>query len=71
MRQNFSDETDFTLLSPEGKNWLLKSAELAADTDLMEVSLITVYEYRRFENGEMILDSSSVEQVQTIVMEEM
>jgi len=71
MRQNFSDETDFTLLSPEGKNWLLKSAELAADTDLKEVSLITVYEYRRFENGEMILDSSSVVRTQKITEEGM
>lgn len=71
IRQNFSDETDFTLLSAEGKKWLLKSAEHAVDTDLKKISLITVYEYRRFENGEMILDSSSVVRTQKIVEEGM
>lgn len=57
MRQNFSDDT---VISPEGRKWLLERAEHAADTDLKKVLLVTVLEYRTFENGEMVLDSSSV-----------
>lgn len=69
MRHNFSADRDFDSLSAEGKSWLLDRAERATETDLRQISLITVLEYRRFKNGSINLDSSSVVRVQQIAGE--
>lgn len=69
MRHNFSADRDFDSLSAEGKNWLLDRAESATETELRKILLITVLEYRRFKNGNMVLDSSSVVRVQQIAGE--
>jgi len=67
IRQNFSTDRDSASISSEAKKWLLNRAENVSETDLRKISLVTTLEYRRFENGSMILDSTSVTQVQTFV----
>lgn len=71
LRENFSANRDFESLTPEASRWLLNQAEGIVSLDVKKISLLTVLEYRRFNNGTMSLDSSVVVQSQTVVWEGM
>lgn len=66
IRQNFSKEQDLTSISDDGKKWLLDQAERSAGVKLRGISLRTIMEYRSFEGGRMVLDSTAVVQEQII-----
>jgi hypothetical protein len=67
LRENFPSDRDYTSLSPEARQWMLNRADEIVSFNVEKISLVTVLEYRRFENGSMSLDSTAIVQKQTIV----
>lgn len=67
LRENFPSDRDYKSLSPEARHWMLNRADDFVSFNVEKISMVTVLEYRRFENGSMSLDSTAIVQKQTIV----
>jgi hypothetical protein len=60
MRQNFTADLTASTVSEEGKEWLLEQARQSTEIEIVHVDLVTIREFRRFSEAEMVLDSVSV-----------